>query len=440
MIFRDRQDAGRRLAAQLEPLAGERPVVIGLARGGVPVAFEVARALDAPLDVLAVRKLGAPGHPELAVGALAEERIGVLDPEIAARVGMTQVDLDRAVDRESAELERRVLAYRGERPPVPLAGCTVIVVDDGLATGLTVLAAVRAVRRRGAARTIVAAPVGSPEAIALLSEEADRIVCVSVPERLYSVGGWYEDFSQVADREVTALLAAGARGRGSSVAPAPARTVTVDVGGERLRGDLVVPAGARGLVLFAHGSGSSRLSSRNRAVAAALNRAGLATLLFDLLGPREAATRALTFDIPLLAGRLEAVTRWARTDDDLAGLPVGYFGASTGAAAALRAAGELGDMVGAVVSRGGRPDLAEDRLPFVTAPTLLVVGGRDAAVLELNREAAALLRCPHEIRVVPGAGHLFEEPGALEMVAGLAGDWFARHLTTAAPAAAGAGS
>ena len=306
-------------------------------------------------------------------------------------------------------------------------GRTVIVVDDGLATGLTVFAAVRAVRRRGAARTIVAAPVGSPEAIALLSEEADRIVCVSVPERLYSIGGWYEDFSQVADREVTALLAAGARGRGSSVAPAPARTVTVDVGGERLTGDLVVPAGARGLVLFAHGSGSSRLSPRNRAVAAALNRAGLATLLFDLLGPREAATRALTFDIPLLAGRLEAVTRWARTDDDLAGLPWATSGRPP---APRRLSGPQASSVTSSVPSS----------PAAAVPTLLVVGGRDAAVLELNREAAALLRCPHEIRVVPGAGHLFEEPGALEMVAGQAGDWFARHLTTAAPAAASAGS
>ena len=176
------------------PLAGERPVVIGLARGGVPVASEVARALDAPLDVFAVRKLGAPGHPELAVGALAEERIGVLASEVAARVEMTQEDLDRVVERESADLERRVLAYWGAAP-VSFGGRTTIVVDDGLATGFTVLAAIRAVRRGGAARTIVAAPVGSPEAIALLREDADRIVYVSVPQRLYGAGR-YEDFSQ----------------------------------------------------------------------------------------------------------------------------------------------------------------------------------------------------------------------------------------------------
>ena len=438
MTFRDRPDAGRRLAAALMPLAGERPVVIALPRGGVPVAFEIARALGAPLDVLAVRKLGAPGRPEFAVGALAEERIGVLDPEIAAQVGMTQAELDRTMDRESAELERRIHAYRGERAPIPVAGRTAIVVDDGLATGLTVLAAVRAVRRRGAGRTIVAVPVGSPEAVALLREEADQVVCLEVPQQLYSVGSWYSDFFEVSDRQVTTLLAAAGRRR-ESPAASGTRTVVLDVGGQQLTGDLVVPHGARGLVLFAHGSGSSRLSPRNRDVAEILNRRGLATLLFDLLGPEEAANRTRVFDIPLLAGRLEAVTRWTRGDDELAGLPIGYFGASTGAAAALRAAGELGDVVGAVVSRGGRPDLAEDRLGFVTAPTLLVVGGHDRAVLELNREAAALMRCPHEMRLVPGAGHLFEEPGALEMVARLAGDWFARHLTAAAVPAAAAG-
>jgi predicted phosphoribosyltransferase/pimeloyl-ACP methyl ester carboxylesterase len=435
MIFRDRHEAGRRLAAALTPLHLERPIVIGLPRGGVPVAFEVARALGAPLDVLAVRKLGAPRRPEFAVGALAEERIGVFDPEIAAHVGITQAELNRTVERERGELERRIHAYRGERAPRPVAGRTAIVVDDGTATGLTALAAVRALRERGAGRTVVAVPVGSPEAVAKLREEADAVVCLEVPEDLFSVGGWYADFSEVTDQQVTTLLAAAARAREPEPA-ADARAVTLDVGGPRLSGDLVIPHRARGLVLFAHGSGSSRLSPRNRAVAEILNRRGLATLLFDLLGPDESATQERIFDIPLLAGRLEAVTRWALADVELAGLPIGYFGASTGAAAALRAAGELGDVVGAVVSRGGRPDLAEDRLESVTAPTLLVVGGHDRAVLELNRQAAAHLRCPHEIRLVPGAGHLFEEPGALEMVARLAGDWFALHLTAPVPVAA----
>jgi putative phosphoribosyl transferase len=199
-----------------------------------------------------------------------------------------------------------------------------------------------------------------------------------------------------------------------------------------------VPSGARGLVLFAHGSGSSRLSPRNRAVAETLNDAGLATLLLDLLSESEAARRAAVFDIPLLAERLLAVTRWTREDPELAGLPLGYFGASTGAAAALAAAAEARGAVGAVVSRGGRPDLAGEQLGRVTAATLLIVGANDVDVLELNRRAASRLRCAHELVVVPGAGHLFEEPGTLEIVGRLAADWFTDNLV-AAPTAAAAG-
>ena len=214
------------------------------------------------------------------------------------------------------------------------------------------------------------------------------------------------------------------------------RTVTIPLADDQLDGDLQLPADRRGLVLFAHGSGSSRRSPRNAAVARALNDLGLATLLFDLLTAAEErvdlATRELRFDIPLLARRLVAATTWIRAEPDVRALPVGYFGASTGAAAALAAAAEVGD-VAAVVSRGGRPDLAGDALPAVRAPTLLLVGGRDPVVLDLNRAAAARLQCPWELVVVPGATHLFEEPGALEEVARRAGEWFIRHLHGGTP-------
>lgn len=197
--------------------------------------------------------------------------------------------------------------------------------------------------------------------------------------------------------------------------------------GLRLAGDLTLPKDAAGLVIFAHGSGSSRLSPRNRQVAEALNEAELATLLFDLLTAEEELDRAKVFDIALLAERLLAVTRWARREENLRRLPVSYFGASTGAAAALRAAADLGSEIRAVVSRGGRPDLAAESLAEVTSPTLLIVGGADRQVLALNEEAAGLLRCEHEVAVVPGATHLFEELGALERVSELAADWLSRH-------------
>ncbi|MEV5496739.1 hypothetical protein AB0M50_15225 [Nonomuraea fuscirosea] len=195
-----------------------------------------------------------------------------------------------------------------------------------------------------------------------------------------------------------------------------------------MSGDLIVPDAAQGLVLFAHGSGSGRHSPRNRYVAGALNEAGLGTLLFDLLTPEEEADRANVFDIGLLAGRLLERTAWAREQLEAACLPIGYFGASTGAAAALWAAATPGNDVAAIVSRGGRPDLAGPRLAAVRAPTLLVVGGRDPVVMELNEQAQERLAVESRIAVVPGATHLFEEPGALDAVAGHATDWFRVHF------------
>lgn len=207
MEFLDRRDAGRRLAKELGPLAREHPVIVAVPRGGVPVAFAVARTLCAPLDILAVQKLGAPGNPELGVGAVAEDGTGVLDPDSADMHGMTQVALDETLALESRELRRRVARYRDGRPSIPVVGRTVIIVDDGLATGLTDLAAVLAVRKRGARRIVVAVPVGSTQAVSMLAKEADRVICLEIPPRLLGVGMWYRDFTPVSDEEVVALLA-----------------------------------------------------------------------------------------------------------------------------------------------------------------------------------------------------------------------------------------
>jgi dienelactone hydrolase len=211
----------------------------------------------------------------------------------------------------------------------------------------------------------------------------------------------------------------------------PETTREISVGSLALPGDLVVPENAQALVVFAHGSGSSRMSPRNRAVARALNERGMATLLFDLLEPAEERDRTNVFDIPLLAGRLVEAVHWIDQQPELANVYVGLFGASTGAAAALVAAAELGGRIGAVVSRGGRPDLAAAALDRVTSPTLLIVGGFDDVVIELNRQAYARLRIERALEIVPGATHLFPEPGALERVIELAGDWFVTHLKPA---------
>lgn len=210
------------------------------------------------------------------------------------------------------------------------------------------------------------------------------------------------------------------------------RSIQIQVDGGAVQGDLEVPQGTRRIVLFAHGSGSGRKSPRNRYVADVLNQAGLATLLFDLLTEDEERedmqTARLRFDIELLARRLLGATDRVLEDESLRSLAVGYFGASTGAAAALVAAARRPDIVGAVVSRGGRPDLAESALPRIRAPTLLIVGGRDEQVLEMNRGALGKLQGEKELSIVPGATHLFEEPGALEEVAAMAREWFAQHL------------
>jgi putative phosphoribosyl transferase len=204
----------------------------------------------------------------------------------------------------------------------------------------------------------------------------------------------------------------------------------IEIDSERvsLPGELTVPSDAAGIAVFAHGSGSSRLSPRNVAVARALNERGIATLLFDLLTSAEADDRGNVFDIDLLSDRLEMATQWATTAAGSAGLPIGLFGASTGGAAALVVAARLSKGIAAVVSRGGRPDLAGAALEEVIAPTLLIVGSEDPVVVEVNREAYGSLRCKKRLEVIPGAGHLFEEPGALERVAELAADWFLRHF------------
>src|SRR5216684_3830027 len=386
--YADRAEAGRVLAEKLKHLAG-RPdlVVLALPRGGVPVGYEIARRLGAPLDVFVVRKLGVPAQD--------------------------------------------------------LRGKTVVLVDDGLATGNTMRAAVEAVRAQHPARVIVTVPVAARASCEELAEVADEVVCGRTPEPFRAVGLWYDDFEQTTDADVGAILSQAQDRDDAAQAASTSEGVTVriDAGGVQLEGDLALPPGARGMVVFAHGSGSSRFSPRNRAVAAALRAAGLGTLLVDLLTRDEervdARTGHLRFDIRLLATRLVACIDWlaggARTSD----LRIGCFGASTGAAAALVAAAARPRSVGAVVSRGGRPDLAGPALTQVRAPTLLIVGSEDEEVLELNRQALEKLPGQKALVVIPGATHLFEEPGALEQVADLARRWFLRWLAAEAlPSAA----
>lgn len=423
-MFHDRAEAGRRLADHLtsrpssQPAAraGDRPLVLALPRGGLPVALPVAAALGADLDVLVVRKVGVPGNPEFAMGAVGEGGVLVLDDTVVRRLGITEAQVAQVVGRERNEVERRVQAYRRSRPAAKLDGRNIVIVDDGLATGSTAAAAVQVARQQGARHITLAAPVGSHEACLRLNALADHVVCLATPDPFRAVGEHYDTFTQLTDDDVVAVLDA-AHDLGVD------EEVLIEAAGVALAGHLMVPAEASGVVVFAHGTGSDRHSRRNRSVAEALQAAGLGTLLVDLVAESDAGR---TIDVTTASRRLIAVAEWVRMKCPQGS--VGYYGSSSGAAVALAAAAQRPDLVRAVVSRGGRPDLASAWLPDVAAPTLFIVGDRDQAVLEVNREAERHLTCPHLLRIVNGAGHLFEEEGTLVQAGALARTWFLHHL------------
>ena len=421
MRFTDRTEAGRLLAEHLRHLP-PGALVLGLPRGGVPVAAEVARRLRAPLDVVVARKLGVPWQKELAMGAVCEDGVRVTNNDVVRDCGVTDEQMWEAEHRERQVVTDRAQTYRGGRPAPALQGREVVIVDDGIATGATARAACLYARMNGARRVVIAVPVAPEGWETEFAKYADECVAVSTPEAFGAVGNWYGDFSEVTDAEVTRIM--------TESGPREIRTsflVRVDAH-TALDTDVVVPPAPVGCEVFVHGSGSSRMSPRNRMVSRELNDAGLATVMFDLLTAEEADDRSGVFDVEMLTGRLLAVVKWAAHQEWAHGLPVGLFGASTGAAAALCAAARDPHRISAVVARGGRVDMAGADLAHVRCPVLLLVGSQDPVVLRLNREAGERLGGPHSLIEVRGAGHLFAEPGALELVAQRAREWFVGRM------------
>lgn len=418
MAFIDRVDAGRRLASPLTwRVPGRDTVVLGLPRGGVPVAAEVAAALRAPLDVLLVRKLGVPFEPELAFGAVGEQSVRVVNEAVVRSARMSVADVREIETRERGVLEQSRLRYRGERPVISLRGKTAVIVDDGVATGSTARAACLVARARGAARVVLAVPVAPRGWMHRLRDVADDLVCLDTPRNLFAVGEFYEDFAAVTDEEVRTCLE---RAETDAARSGEDRSAPMDLDpevvfrtrGGSLTGQLVTPAEAGGIVLFVDGA----RSPSDRRAAQVLNRAGLATLQIDLPAREETRQDTDDRDAAWLAERLGDATAWV--DDWLRSLPVGYFGSGTGATAALLAAAEPDCRARAIVCRSARPDLLASRLPDVVAPTLLLVDEQDASALAANRRARMMLRCESRVAVVPGAGH----------GADLAADWFTAHL------------
>lgn len=423
MGFLNRTDAGVQLAHRLQKYRGQKPIVFALPRGGVPVAAEVATFLGVTLDLLVVRKIGAPFQPELAVGAICENEDPIWNQQILQQLGLEPEDLSQTIGTERKKIRGQIKLFRESQELPNVFQRTVIVVDDGLATGATMTAAVQFLKKNGSGKIVVAVPVAAEDSAKQLRRLADEVIIIEERDDFGSVGQFYQSFSQVQDGEVVELVRSSRNNLVKS-----ARTLEIPVEGHDLKGDLVLVPQMQALVVFAHGSGSGRLSPRNQMVANFLNGRGFGTLLFDLLTEQESTDRAKVFDIDLLSNRLVSAVKWLRVQSNLQNVPIAFFGASTGAGASIKAAAKLGaHSIYAIVSRGGRPDLAGSSLREVESPTLLLVGGRDFSVIELNEEAKDILsNC--KMSIIPEATHLFEEPGTLEEVCRQAADWFDMQL------------
>ena len=431
MTFKNREHAAEYLVERLRHLRGTHPLVLGIPRGGVPMARVLADALDGDLDVVLVRKLRAPDNPQLVVGAV-DEAGDVVVSDLARVMGVARDRLDREIREQVAALRERRRRLAGH-PTCDPRDRTVVVVDDGIATGATMLAALRVLRKRRPHRVVVATAVGSRDALGEVRLECDEVVCIESREAPGPIARSFGDFTPVSDAEVVDTLRRFREKRQRC-------DVVIPAGDEESRADLAIPSRAKAVVVFAQASCGGRKCPRTRMVAETLQRRGMATLLADLLTEDEdddGSRNTCRFDIDLLTRRLGAALAWLAERPETGRLPVGLFGTNAGAACALDTAAQLPGRVGAVVCGGGRPDLALDALPHVGAPTLLLVGGLDQPQIGLNQLAYERIATHvKRLEVVPGASRLFDEPGTLERAAGAAARWFEAHLVHHGQAAA----
>ena len=457
--FQDRVHAGDALARSLIPFASQRDVVVlGLARGGVPLARQVADVLGVPISVFISGKIGVPGIEEVALGAIAEGSDHVVTDSMAWYIGVPQPVIERLAVRERVELMRRTQLYRNGEPLPDLEGKTVVLVDDGLATGATIRAAARAIRSHRPRRLVAAVPVASRLGMADIRDEVDEIVAVVVGDEFASVSAAYETFEPMTDDEVLIALGRPIRRVSgmvydiSGLITDSERTIEIPIPGGRVVGDLGTPTnidfGESGrashdrdaLAILVHAGGSSRDSYRNRYIAGRLRLEGYATLRVDLLTRDEEALDAqggsIRFDVAKIAARLTDVCDWAVRAGVYGARRAILFGAGTGAAGALMTAARRQSNTLAVVVRGGRVDLAESALSRVRAPVLSIVGTEDREIMVSNSNALRLLRRSKLIRV-RGAGQTFGEPGALGAVAEHSVKWLHRVAASRGRTAAG---
>ena len=422
--FRDRDDAGRQLAAALAGAGYPNPLVLGIPRGGVPVAAQVARALRGELGVVVARKLRAPAQPELAIGAVTADGSVWINASLAEEAGADIRYLEREKATQVAEARHREEVFDGHRRP-PVAGRVVLIVDDGLATGATAIAAARSMRACGAARVVLAVPVAPPESIRKLEAEVDEIVCPRVEMDFWAIGQFYDDFRQVSDEEVKAIL-------DRYILPVETREARVRRDGVELAVRLRLPGGHPPYVTFVHGLGSSKESPRNVVIGERLVDEGIGAVLFDLSGHGE-STRDREDGLAAYVKDVAAVEDWAQAQEGLDRSRHAMAGSSMGAAVALHAVLEGNVRTDALVLRA--PPIGPEEYRGLTVPTLLLVGSLDP-LLGDAREASRLCSAI-ELRVVDGADHLFEEEGKLEEATAITAAWLASRLGRVPADAAG---
>jgi erythromycin esterase-like protein/predicted phosphoribosyltransferase/predicted alpha/beta-hydrolase family hydrolase len=421
--FTNRQQAGQLLGERLLKFKDQNPIILAIPRGGVPVAFEVAKKLKAPLDILMVKKIGSPGNPEFAVGAVSEDSKPLFNEALIKAEHIDRNVLNKTAQIKIKEIREQLHHFRGSAERLAIKDKVVIIVDDGIATGATLFSAIQFLREKKPAKIIIASPVGARDTIYKLQAASDEVICLQAPENFRAVGLWYDSFNQVADEEVIELLREMSYLKSHGLSD----EVAIRCGEAKLKGSFTQTENMKAIVLFAHGSGSSRLSPRNQFIARELNKIGYGTLLFDLLTENESLDRKNVFDIELPSKRLIAATDWVSKNFEENPLPIAYLGASTGAGAALMAAAQTIHPIYAVISRGGRPDLAEPHLKKVTAATLLIVGEEDGPTIVLNEKIKnKIANC--KMVLIPHATHLFEEPGTLESVVEYTSEWLEEHL------------
>lgn len=425
-VFRDREEAGRLLAERLVGVVRAPCVVAAVPRGGVVVALPVAERLEAPLTVVYARKLTAPAAPEVAFGAVDEDGEVLVDSAAAVALGLGPADVDAARRRVVQDIERRIAAYRV--PPLGryLPGPEVVLVDDGLATGLTMQAALRYARRHGARLVTVAVPCASASAAQHFEREADRFVSLVVDQEFVAVGAYYQEFGVVEDEAVRALLE---QARGEPFAAGGQRVWFRNARGYRLAGELLVPAGGPPGpgVAVAHGWGSSKASPRNRAIARALRSAGMTVLLFDFTGHGESEGTEAESTPEQQTDDLRAALEFLRRLPAVDASRLGMLGASTGAAAALRVAMEE-PTLRALVLRAPTPGPAHTAAAEVRVPTLVVVGEEDTLARADSEALARDLAGPVRLELIPAGDHLLSEPRALAYAVRLITEWLREQL------------